>query len=409
MSERKSTLTFCGFVLSVSLMTAAVTAFFMADMNSRIQFRLVDALCSDIIERNPETEQIVLATLKNSLSGAKNNSVLSNNVNILISYGYSSSDLLLPIQKNVPIFIGTGFLTGIFILFVSLYLQHRKLHKRIQSLTIYLERINTGGTDLLIHSQNDEFSKLQDEIYKTVTMLYQTRDAALKSKENYAKNLSNIAHQLKTPITSISLSAQMLMEKPAAAEKSENARMVKEYAAQILHRLDRLTRLEEALLLLARIDAGTLTFEKTPVDIFTLLTLAGDNLAELMTALHVLPDIPELGEIQIMADREWTLEALINIMKNCAEHSPSDAMVHCTYSENPLYAQILIWDEGSGIPEKDIPHIFERFYHGDSTEKGGIGIGLSLAKEMIEAQNGTLRAYNLPGKGACFEIRFYCH
>lgn len=409
MSERKSTLIFCGFVFSVSLMTAATTAFFMANMNSQIQFHLVSALCSDIMERQPEARQIVLAALKNSLSGAISNSVLSNNVNVLISYGYSSSDFLFPIQKYIPVFSGIGFLAGIFILFAVLYLQHRKMHMRIKSLTAYLERINTGGADLLMHSKDDEFSKLQDEIYKTVTMLYQTRDEALKSKENYAENLSNIAHQLKTPITSISLSAQMLMEKTAAAEENEDAKATKEYAIQILHHLDRLTRLEEALLLLARIDAGILTLEKAPVDVFTLLTLAGDNLEEFMTALNVLPDIPELGEIQIMADQEWTMEAVINIMKNCAEHSPSGAMVHCTYSENPLYTQILIWDEGPGVSEKDLPHIFERFYRGCSTEKEGIGIGLSLAKEIIETQNGTLRIYNLPGKGACFEIRFYCH
>lgn len=409
MSERKSTLIFCSFVLSVSLMAAAVTAFFMVNMNSRIQFHLIDALCSDIIERQPEAEQIVLAALKNSLSKTIDNFELSTDKNILISYGYSSSDLLLSIQKYIPMFVSAGFLTGIFILFASLYLQHRKIHMCIKSLTAYLERIDTGSTDLLMHSKDDEFSKLQDEIYKTVTMLYQTREEAIKSKENYAENLSNISHQLKSPITSISLSAQILMKKTAAAEENKDFKTANEYAIQILRQLDRLTRLEEALLLLSRIDAGTLTLEKAPVDVFTLLMLASDNLAELMTSLDVFPDISELGEMQIIADQEWTMEAVINIMKNCAEHSPSGAMVHCTYSENPLYTQILIWDEGPGIPEKDLPYIFERFYRGSSTEKGGIGIGLSLAKEIIEAQNGTLRVYNLPGKGACFEIHFYCH
>lgn len=409
MSERKSTLIFCSFVLSVSLITAAITAFFMTDMNSRVQFQLINALCNDIVKKQPETRQIVLAALKNSLNETVNYSVFSNNKNLLISYGYSPSNLLSPVQKYIPVFAGIGFLTGIFILFASLYLQHRKMNMRIKSLTSYLEHINAGDTDLLMHSKDDEFSKLQDEIYKTVTMLYQTRDEALKSKENYAENLSNIAHQLKTPITSIFLSAQMLKKKTAAAEESEDTKAAKEYVIQILNQLDRLTRLEEALLLLSRIDAGTLTFEKAPIDIFTLLMLAGDNLAELMTALNVLPDIPELGEMQIIADREWTMEAMINIMKNCVEHSPSGAMVHCTYSENPLYTQILIWNEGPEISEKDLPHIFERFYRGSSSDKEGIGIGLSLAKGIIEAQSGTLRAYNLPGKGVCFEIRFYCH
>lgn len=98
----------------------------------------------------------------------------------------------------------------------------------------------------------------------------------------------------------------------------------------------------------------------------------------------------------------------MNLMKNCMEHS-HEGMIHCSYAQNPLYTEILIWDDGEGFAKEDMPHLFERFYRGQNAGEGGIGIGLALAKELIERQNGTIRARNQEGRGALFEIRFYSH
>lgn len=269
--------------------------------------------------------------------------------------------------------------------------------RKIQKLTDYLERINMGKAGVLMPSGEDALSRLQDEIYKTVTMLCQTRDEALRAKSHYAKNLSNIAHQIKTPITAISLAVQMKQDKP------------EEQQEQIRRQVTRLTHLEEALLLLSRIDAGTLMFRKESVDVFTLLTMAADNLQELFRQAQVDISIPELGEMTVYADFDWTMEAVMNLFKNCMEHTPSGGCVYCQYEQNPLYTQIMIWDLGEGFVKEDIPHLFERFYRGQNAANGGIGIGLALAKEIVESQNGTIRAENRAEGGACFEIRFYCH
>lgn len=98
----------------------------------------------------------------------------------------------------------------------------------------------------------------------------------------------------------------------------------------------------------------------------------------------------------------------MNLMKNCMEHN-AGGTVHCSYGQNPLYTEILIWDEGEGFARADIPHLFERFYRGENAGEGGIGIGLALVKKIVERQNGTIRAKNLTEGGACFEIRFYRH
>ncbi len=118
-------------------------------------------------------------------------------------------------------------------------------------------------------------------------------------------------------------------------------------------------------------------------------------------------DIPELGEVAVIADLDWTIEAVMNLMKNCMEHG--SGTVYCSYMQNPLYTEILIWDNGEGFKKEDMPHLFERFYRGKNSSGNGIGIGLALAKEIIERQNGTIRAKNRLGGGACFEIRFYSH
>ena len=377
---------------SVSLLTAALTTIFLAQYYSRVQYQLLGNLCGRIIEEHPDSKQTVLEILKTEKTYEA-----PADENILISFGYRQSDFL---KVNLKIFLiaGACFVSGSALVLFTFWCRHRKTDSRIRMLTEYLEKINTGGQGLLFDTSEDEFSGLRDEIYKTVTTLYQTRDAALEAKNNFADNLSNIAHQLKTPITAISLSNQMMEEHTSVR-----------YTEQIKRQLGRLAYLEEALLLLSRIDAGTLTMEKTSVDVFTMLTLAADNLQELFLQEGVFVDIPENGEITITADLDWTMEAMMNLLKNCMEHTPKGTTVHCSYEENPLYTQIRIWDEGTGFAKEDLSHLFERFYRGKNAKDTGIGIGLPLAKAIIEMQGGMISASNLLTGGACFEIRFYSH
>lgn len=293
-------------------------------------------------------------------------------------------------------------LMGAFFLSAGLLRQRRQENLRIQALTDYLELADRGKAPILSALGEDAFSRLEDGIYKTVTFLYRTREAAVQAKEEFAKNLSNIAHQIKTPITAISLTVQTFGSEEAEEGKEE------ERLKQIHRQLVRLTRLEEALLVMARLDAGTLVFKRKETDVYTLLVLAADHLQELFAQLGVSATILELGEMSITVDMEWTMEAVMNLMKNCAEHS-AGGTIYCSYEQNPLYTEILIWDEGEGFLKEDIPHLFERFYRGKNAKEGGIGIGLALTKEIIERQNGTIRAENQAEGGACFTIHFYRH
>ena len=395
MNERRKQGILLLFPVAVLLLSIIFTTTLFYHTYRQIAYQHISAFCEILLENSPEAEPQLLSSLKeyHSLSEQE---IAENNY--LGMYGYRAGEFCKELPTHTFILPVMLFLTvsGAFVL--TAWLFRRRSQKRIVDLTEYLERVNIGAGGTLIQTQEDDFSRLQDEIYKTVTTLYQTREAAVFAKKNFAENLANIAHQLKTPITAAFLSLQLM--------KKETAN---EYANQIEKQLDRLNRLEESLLMLSKIDAGTLLLKHERVDLYTALNLAAENLNDLLQDSHISIEIPENGCIEFFGDLEWTMEAFINLMKNCMEHSQPGGIVHCDYSGNPLYAEIRIWDDGTGFDTEDLPHLFERFYRGRRAVGNGIGIDLALARSIFELQNGTITAYNRRNGGACFEIRLYSH
>lgn len=381
-------------VLVCLVSVIGVSAFWLHEYR-QAAFAHISAFCEIVVEKNPEMEAQVLSAVKEYAGQAGQR---AGGDHYLTQYGYTDDVFSEgPERSFFVLFVALFLVNAVCFLAFAAYEDGRK-RVRIAELTSYLERVNTGACGTLIQKSEDEFSHLQDEMYKTVTALWQTREEAVAAKLNFADNLANIAHQLKTPITAASLSLQ-LMEKEAPLS----------HGKEIRRQLERLGSLEESLLTLARIDAGALPLEHSRVDIYTALNLAAENLQDLLEKEQVSVWIPENGCVEIEGDLEWTMEAFLNLMKNCMEHSPRGGTIHCDYSENPLYVEILIWDEGEGFCPEELPHLFERFYRGKEAGGNGTGIGLSLARSILELQNGSLTARNLSGRGACFEIRIYRH
>ena len=413
MSSRRNIIVTVGVAVSVSLIASALAVMLVLGREGRRQFELLNTICAETAEQEPETREIIAAVLKEytrkqqgglSYEAAQDNSsgqADREQEDILAALGYGVSDFAGPAYGQEVFFTFAGVLAGMLLLFLTFLYRNQKESLRIQALTDYLEQVPMGKAPVLAASGEDEFSILEDAIYKNVTYLYQTKDAAVQAKNEFAENLSNIAHQIKTPITAMSLSVQMMKQEGRGHCEWKNLEQMEK---QIL----RLTHLQDALLVLSRLDAGALILRRKEVDVFTLLVLAADNLQELFAETGTSIDIPELQEMAIAADPDWTMEAVMNLMKNCMEHNRGGT-VRCSYGQNPLYTEILIWDEGEGFAKEDLPHLFERFYRGKNAGEGGIGIGLALSKELIERQNGIIRAKNIPGGGACFEIRFYSH
>ncbi|MFP3155443.1 HAMP domain-containing histidine kinase [Lachnospiraceae bacterium ZAX-1] len=381
--------------LAVCLISTALISLVLEDWYRKAGFDQLSQICQLLMETAPETEQSLLTTLKQyqSKAGQKNEES-----SFLLQQGYKEKDFPINIQWYVRMIPAVSFILGSIIFVFMIFILGRQRRKRIEELTTYLEKVNLSGIGTMIQTKEDDFSLLQDEIYKTVTALYQMKEEALKVKENYADNLANIAHQMKTPLTAASVSLQLLREKEPSA-----------YVEKIHCQLERLAALEKALLRLSRIDAGALKLECVPVDIYTVLNLAADNLYDLLVKKNITVSIQECGCATMSGDMDWTMEALLNLLKNCMEHMPGGGTIHCEYSQNPFYTEIIIWDEGVGFAKEDLPHIFERFYRGENATDSGIGIGLTFAKSIFELQNGNITARNMPSGGACFEIRVYSH
>ena len=395
MSERIKRSTLLYFLIATVFVGAGIISAFFIQKYRHIEYEQISEFCEIAVERYPEIESQMLSALKDYHSESRQETHSSN---YLERYGYRVEEFNTgaPYDLLFLLFCYSLLIVCIFVMIERVF--HKSNRFRIAELTDYLERVNTGDGGILIQAKEDDYSHLQDEIYKTVTSMYQTRESAVAAKKNYAENLANIAHQLKTPITAASLSLQLLKN------ETENV-----HTDHIEKQLERLNRLEESLLMISRIDAGSLPLKHETVDLYTALSLAADNLRDLLDRCGVSIEIPENGCIEFCGDLEWIMEAFINLFKNCMEHSKAGATIHCDYSGNPLYAEIRIWDNGEGFDPEDLPHLFERFYRGKAAVGNGIGIGLALAKSIIELQNGTISAYNRPDAGACFDIRMYCH
>lgn len=395
MSEkRRQKLLLFGPVLILFLCMACASALYLRTYQ-RAVFEHLSAFCETAAESAPETEDGLLGALKEYGSLTEREVRGSR---YLAEYGYRAEQFCKGLPWEVCLIFLALFLVTAIVFICAAAAERRRNRRLAAELTVYLEQVNTGAGGTLIKAPEDDFSHLRDEIHKTVTMLWQTKEAAVAAKIKFAENLDNIAHQMKTPVTAALLSCQMMKREAANP-----------YAEQIGKQMERLNRLGEALLTLSRIDAGVLPLKSERVDICTVLNLAAENLEDLLTKNHVSVVIPDKECIDFSGDLEWTMEAVMNLMKNCMEHSPDGGSIHCDYAENPLYAEITIWDEGEGFDPEDLPRLFERFYRGKGSISNGIGIGLALARSVFELQNGTVSARNLPGGGACFEIRIYSH
>lgn len=358
------------------------------------QYGILSNLAHQLITKYPNEEQSIIKLIKEN-SGIYDIAPIDKN-DYLSLYGYEVRDFAKGyLIKMFPVLIVvTGLVIGL--AFILFYLMKRRERERIEALAQYLERLNMRREVTILPNKEDSFSRLQDEIYKTVTMLYKTREEAVAIKENYADNLVNIAHQMKTPLTSMSLMTQLL-----------KVDLKEEYVEQLQKQIERLTKLEEALLLLSRIDAGVLELQKENVDVYTMLQVSVEGLEELSAAKALEIRLENSGEVSFMGDMEWSIEAFSNLIKNCIEYAKGQVTIE--YAQNLIYSEIKVWDDGDGFGEQDIPHIFERFYRGSRAKDGGIGIGLALAKSLISIQNGCIEAKNMPAGGACFAVRFYCH
>lgn len=287
------------------------------------------------------------------------------------------------------------------LLFTSVWLfSIYRRNQKLSDLSAQIDAVLHGEDKISFQDYNEgELSILQSELHKMTVRLREQKSRLQQDKTCLADSIADISHQIRTPLTSINLLLSMLSQPELTDER--RFQLVHELSSL----LDRIDRLITALLKISRLDAGVVQFEREPIRLKTLIQQAADPL---LIALELREQtLTVQAEGCFIGDRLWTGEAVSNILKNCMEHTPSGGKIMVTTSENALYSEICIADEGTGISEKDLPHIFERFYKGENSSAESFGIGLALARMIVTSQQGNIKVANRPGGGVMFTIRFY--
>lgn len=277
-------------------------------------------------------------------------------------------------------------------------------YREIEKLSVYLREISSGNDTLDVRdNQEGELSILKNDIYKVTRMLSEHRSLLQRDKLQLTDAISDISHQLKTPLTSMTVMADLLSAPDLPPAKRT------EFTHHIRIQLERIDWLVSSLLKLSKLDAKTIPFKKDRIPMKSLIQKALEPVMIPMDIKGQTVSIAGDDDVSFVGDFNWTAEAVINILKNGVEHTPEGGAIAISFSENALFTEIVIADNGKGIPKEDLPYIFKRFYKGKNASEGSIGIGLAMAQSIIASQNGVIDVTSDSEKGTQFRIKFYKH
>lgn len=273
-------------------------------------------------------------------------------------------------------------------------------YRDTKKIRVSLNRVLSGDYNFDVKGYHDsDFDSLATDIYKITSLLKENTIHVSQEKKQLESVLSDISHQLKTPLTSMYVINDLLKDDKIDSKKR------RELLYKNHNQLERIEWLVATLLKMSRLDSGMVTLKQEEVSIKDLLQKVMEPL-QIPMELKGQEIVLGQTDMSLFIDSHWTLEALLNIVKNAYEHTPVGGRISIHWNENPLYYEIIIEDNGNGIKKSELPHIFERFYKG-SSNKESIGIGLNMSKTIIEKQNGVIQVTSEEGVGTTFLIRFY--
>lgn len=390
----------------ISLVITIIFSIFMAIINIyeykeyTKNFNKNIASIIDVIQsKYPEISTDEIISILNSEKIPQNNSLkkygidLEKNTVILennkINNKFIKIEIILLITTSISLLI-------VFILY------ERKQDKEIDKITKYLEAINDKNYTLKIdENSEEELSILKNELYKVTVMLRENASNTLKDKINLKRALEDISHQLKTPLTSILIILDNLIDNP---EMDYQTRV--EFLHDLKRETTRIQSLIQSILKLSKFDSNTIQFIKQDIYLKQIVDEAIKNTGSLADLKNIKINVEGNKKIKLNCDLLWQIEAITNILKNCIEHSKENTQIDIKYNSNSVYSYITITDYGEGISKEDLPHIFERFYRGKNSSNESIGIGLSLSKTIIESNNGIVSVESNSDK-TTFIIKYF--
>ncbi len=365
----------------------------------RITNNFTNNIISTLVNNYPDvTEEEIIEIINSSDNEASD---------ILASFGIdiNSMGVLKSINDNFyrNLIINSIVLLIIsIVIFLLIFFYDKKEKRELDKIIDYLKELNRGNYDLKIDLNSEGIlSILKNEIYTTTVMLREMASREYLDKITLKENLANISHQLKTPLTSISILVDNLCDEEVD-KKTEL-----EFLNDIKRQVDNINYLVIVLLKLSRFDANVITFKKDDINVKKLILECMKNLDVIREVKNINIHVSGANDVEFIGDYKWESEAISNIIKNAIEHTLNDKNIYISFKDKSLYTEIIIEDEGLGMSEKEKNRIFERFYKGSSTNSNNFGIGLSLAKEIITKDNGKIIVKSEVNKGTKFIIRYY--
>ena len=358
-------------------------------------------IIDSIISKHPELEnEVIDGIINHDISKSESYEILNKyGLDRLdtVDYLNDNSYINKTIRKYNIIYISIL----IIIVFSILIIYINKIYNKIKKLSIYANDIlnNKYNMDIREYSEGD-ISNLKNDLYKMTIKLKEQNELSLKDKIYLQDTLSDISHQLKTPLTSMYVINELLYD-----DKLDKS-LKKELLNKSKKGLERIEWLITSLLKMSRLDSGS---EKLILERVKLINIINKTIEPIRIPLelkNINLNVSCSNDIKVNVDVNWTTEALINILKNAMEHTLENGNINIVCSDNPLYTMISISDDGCGISKKDLPHIFERFYKGMSN-KESIGIGLNMSKKIIESENGNISVKSKENEGTTFIIKLF--
>ena len=399
----------CVQLISVSLLILLccnlVLTGYRASFN-REYHQILASIVGSVMEAYPDTLEDELILMLNGHGNAEAGEQILRQYGIFLENENDAvpvlrrSDTAMQWEMNLMF---AAFATG---MMGSLFIYLNKRQKQIQRISDYMEELVRGNYALDIQDNgDDELSSLKNEIYKLTVFFREQAKQAAANRLALADSVADISHQLKTPLTSVTVLVDNLLDSEEM-EADTRRRFLMEISVQ----LSGVTWLVSTLLKLSRLDAGVVELENRHLQVCSLAQEVFNRL-ELTAELGQVELSTEISEsLQILGDAQWLTEALLNVVKNAIEHSSAGGRVILKAEENDVYTLLTVQNQGELIPEEEQKHLFERFYRGHSAKKESVGIGLALAKEIVERQNGYITVESGKEQGTIFYIKFMkCH
>ena len=353
----------------------------------------INSIISNIKNRYPNIEESDIIEIINNEEDSED---------ILSKYGIDSITKNDKVNNKIRIISLIIIITFDSLIILIFYLYDKNKSKKIKEITKMISKINNRQFDIDINDFNEgELSILKNEISKTTIMLRQVADNSVKDKLNLKDSLGDISHQLKTPLTSITIMIDNILDSPDMDEKTR-----KKFLINIKREILNINFLVMSLLKLSKFDANVVKFNKESVYLKDIIIESIKNVSMIKELKNITIKVSGDDNIKLLCDFKWQVESITNILKNSIEHTSEYGTVEVNYSENKLYTRILIKDNGKGIDSGDLPHIFDRFYKGENGSDDSFGIGLSLSKTIIEKEGGSITVKSTPNIGTIFTIKY---